>query len=136
MRRILHKCLCWVLVIWSSNKKGHIIITQKPNLLYPGPDGLGELDWDRDLDFDLDLEEELELLERDLERLREWEERLLDLDEEDDDELLPLRRFFLLGGEPDLDRELLKKGTIKINNLKIQFLMLKRKVQKPTLKYA
>ena len=113
MRRILRKCHCRVLVIWNQNKKGQLIITQKPNLLSPGPDGLGELDRDRDLDFDLDLEEELELLERDLDRLCEREERLLDLDEDDDDELLPLRRFFLLGGEPDLDRELLKKGTNK-----------------------
>ena len=85
---------------------------------------MGELDRDRDLDFDLDLEEELELLERDLDRLREREERLLDLDEDDDDELLPLRRFFLLGGEPDLDRELLKREPI--NNLKIKFLVFQK----------
>lgn len=96
----------------SEIKTKKVISSQKPNLLSLGPDGLGELDRDRDLDFDLDLEEELELLERDLDRLREREERLLDLDD-DDDELLPLRRFFLLGGEPDLDRELLKKGTNK-----------------------
>lgn len=95
---------------------------------------MGELDRDRDLDFDLDLDEELELLERDLDRLREREERLLDLDEDDDDELLPLRRFFLLGGEPDLDRELLKKGTNK--QLENQVSSVSRKVQRPTLKHA
>ena len=97
---------------------------------------MGELDRDRDrdLDFDLDLEEELELLERDLDRLREREERLLDLDEDDDDELLPLRRFFLLGGEPDLDRELLKKGTNK--KLENPVSHVSKKVPKMTLKHA
>lgn len=70
------------------------------------------------MDFDLDLE--LELLERDLERLRECDERLLDLDEDDDDdELLPLRRFFLLGGEPDLDLERLKDETQKKQQLSL-----------------
>lgn len=78
-------------------------------------DCLGDPDREREFDFDLDLE--LELLERDLERLRECDERLLDLDEDDDDdELLPLRRFFLLGGEPDLDLERLKDETQKNNS--------------------
>ena len=90
------------------------IITQKPNLLSLGLsllDCLGDLDRDREFDFDLDplLDLlELELFERDLERLREREEPLLDLDEDDEDELLSLRRFFLLGGEPDFDLERLK----------------------------
>lgn len=70
-------------------------------------DRRGDLDLERDLEFDLDLDRELELLERDLEPLSDREERLLDLDDDDDDddEVLSLCRFFLLGGDCDLDLE-------------------------------
>jgi len=51
----------------------------------------------------------LELFERDLDRLRDREELLLDLDEDDDELVLALRLFILLGGEPDFDLERLKK---------------------------
>lgn len=75
------------------------IITQIPNLFSLGLDLLGDLERERELDLDL----ELELFDRDLERLR-----LLDLDDEEDELLLLLRRFLLLGGEPDFDLERLK----------------------------
>lgn len=71
-------------------------------------DRRGDLDLERDLEFDLDLDRELELLERDLEPLSDREEWLLDLDDDDDDdddEVLSLCRFFLLGGDCDLDLE-------------------------------
>lgn len=84
----------------------------EPNLF--SLDRRGDLDPDRDLEFDLDLDREVELLERDLEPLSDREERLLDLDDEDDDdEVLSLRRFLLLGGDCDLDLERLQKNTHK-----------------------
>ena len=95
------------------NRPIPITTQNKPNLLSLGPSLLvrrGDLDRERELDFDLDLDLdlELELPEWDLERLPDPDERLLDLDDEDD-ELLSLRRFFLLGGEPDFDLERLQK---------------------------
>lgn len=94
----------------SNNHVRHsiLIITQIPNLL-----SLGLCLGDPEREWDLDLE--LELLEWDLERLRDLEELLLDLDldEEEDELLLPLRRFLLLGGEPDFDLERLKNRQFK-----------------------